>query len=148
MSEGSRYHRITFFPWKSKGEAINFRLRSFNLTLDDLKKNSDGHIYHRWVGKKYEREGFKTPSGKVEIYSTELAKCGHDPLPTYCEPAESPLSTPHIAAQYPLVLTIGARTVGYLHSRFRNIPSLWDRSPEHFVEINPQTAGKLEIADG
>jgi formate dehydrogenase (coenzyme F420) alpha subunit len=137
-----------FFPWKSEEEAINFRLGSLNLTLDDLKKNSDGHIYHRWVGKKYEQDGFKTPSGKVEIYSPELARCGYDPLPSYCEPAESPLSTPHLAARYPLVLTTGARTLGYLHSRFRNIPSLWDRAPEPLLEINPKTAAEFHINDG
>ena len=136
------------FPWETEEEAIDFRLRSLGLTFAGLKTMPEGHVYHRWTGRKYEQEGFRTPSGKVEIYSAELARHGYDPLPTYTEPAESPVSTPEIAALYPLVLTTGARTIGYLHSRFRNVPSLRGRSPEPYVEINPRTARELNVEDG
>ena len=118
------------FPWKTDEEAMNFRLRPMELTVDDLRSRPDGHVYHRWSPKKYESKGFGTPSGKVEIYSKELERCGYAPLPVYEEPAESPLSTPHLATRYPLVLTTGARTLGYLHSRFRNVPSLVKHSPQ------------------
>jgi anaerobic selenocysteine-containing dehydrogenase len=112
------------FPWEAEEDAINFRLRSMDLTLDDLREMPGGYVYHQWRSKKYEQKGFKTPSGKVEIYSSELDRHGYAPLPVYQEPAESPVSAPRIAARYPLVLTTGARTLGYLHSRFRNVPSL------------------------
>ena len=118
------------FPWKTEEDAIDFRLHSLGLTFDALKKMPGGHVYDRWTEKKYEQEGFRTASGKVEIYSPQLERYGYDPLPTYHEPAESPVSTPDIAAAYPLVLTTGARKLGYLHSRFRNVPSLKSRSPE------------------
>ncbi len=137
-----------FFPWETEEEAINYRLRSMNLTLDDLREMPDGYVYHRWEAKKYEREGFRTPSGKVEIYSSQLERHGYSPLPVYLEPAESPLSAPEIAGHYPLVLTTGARTLGYLHSRFRNVPSLLKRAPEPYVEVNPLTAGELHVKDG
>jgi len=136
------------FPWETEEEAIDFRLRSLDITFADLRNAPEGHVYHRWAAKKYEQEGFGTPSGKVEIYSTELERHGYDPLPAYTEPAESPVSTPEIAALYPLVLTTGARTIGYLHSRFRNVPSLRDRSPEPYVEINPLTARGLDVENG
>ncbi len=136
-----------FFPWETEEEAIDFRLKPFNLTLAELKKMPEGYVYQRWTEKKYEQSGFRTPSGKVEIYSAELERHGYDPLPSYCEPAESPLATQAVASQYPLVLTTGARTVGYLHSRFRNVPSLLKRRPEPHVEINPLTAGELGVAD-
>jgi len=136
------------FPWKTEEEAIDFRLRSLGVTFADLKNMPGGHVYHRWTARKYEQEGFRTPSGKVEIYSAELNRHGRDPLPTYTEPAESPVSTPEIAALYPLVLTTGARTIGYLHSRFRNVPSLRDRSPEPYVEVNPRTARALNVENG
>lgn len=137
-----------WFPWKTDEEAMDFRLRPMELTLDDLRSMPDGYAYHRWTPMKYRSGGFGTPSEKVEIYSAELERCGHAPLPVYEEPAESPLSTPQIAAQYPLVLTTGARTVGYLHSRFRNVPSLAKHSPEPFVEINPVTASTYGVEDG
>lgn len=38
----------------------------------------------------YKKEGFKTPSGKIEIYSKRLKEAGFNPLPVY-EPLESHL---------------------------------------------------------
>lgn len=137
-----------WFPWKTDEEAMNFRLRPMELTVDDLRNRPDGYVYHRWRPRKYQSGGFRTPSGKVEICCAELEGCGHAPLPVYQEPAESPLSTPHVAAQYPLVLTTGARTLGYLHSRFRNVPSLSKHSPEPFVEINALSAFEYDVKDG
>ena len=73
---------------------------------------------------------------------------GYDPLPTYHEPVESPVSRPDLAEKYPLILNAGARTVAYVHSRFRNVPSLRKLVPEPLVSIHPETAGKLGISDG
>lgn len=136
------------FPWQTDEEALNFRLRPMELTLEDLKNTPDGYVYHRWRQKKYEDTGFKTLSGKVELYSKELEGFGYAPLPVYQEPIESPVSNPEVAARYPLVLTTGARTIGYLHSRFRNVPSLANRSPEPYVEVNPLTAREHKAKDG
>jgi len=37
----------------------------------------------RPVYRSYEQNGFKTPSGKIEVYSERIAKAGYSPLPTY-----------------------------------------------------------------
>ncbi len=137
-----------YFPWKSEEDAINFRLEPLGLTVEGLKREPFGYTYNKWAGKKYEREGFNTPSGKVEIYSEELEKHGYDPLPVYKEPAESPKSVPEIAGDYPLILTTGARAIGYVHSRFRSLPSLRRLSPEPLVEVHKDKAGELKIKDG
>ena len=137
-----------FLPWDTEEEAINFRLQSLKLTFEGLRQMPAGYAYHNWTEKKHEQECFKTASGKVEIYSDELKNYGYDPLPTYVEPAESPISTPDIACLYPLVLTTGARKLGYLHSRFRNVPSLLRRTPEPYIEINPITARDFQVEDG
>lgn len=42
----------------------------------------------------------------------------------------------------------GPRTIAFLHSEHRNIPSLRKLVPEPLLEINPRTASKLGIADG
>ncbi len=135
------------FPWKTEEEAITFRLQALKLTYDDLRSMPEGYIYHCWTAKKYEKEGFNTDSGKVEIYSSLLEYHGYDPVPTYAEPVESPLSTPDVAAMFPLVLTTGARRLEYLHSRFRNVDSLRTRAPEPYVEIHPATAESLGVKD-
>ncbi len=137
-----------FFPWSTEEEAITFRLQALELTYDDLRDMPEGYNYYRWTAKKYEKEGFNTDSGKVEIYSGLLERHGYDPVPSYAEPAESPLSTPHVASLFPLVLTTGARRLEYLHSRFRNVDSLRTRVPEPYVEIHPSTADGLGLKDG
>lgn len=98
--------------------------------------------------KKYEKEGFKTPSGKVEVYSNKLEQLGYYPLPTYKEPPESPISTPEIAKKYPLILITGGRTTVFFHSELRQIKSLRKVHPDPLVEIHPKTAEERGIKDG
>ncbi|NWF95200.1 MAG: molybdopterin-dependent oxidoreductase [Candidatus Thorarchaeota archaeon] len=63
---------------------------------------------------------FSTPSGKVELYSEQLARMGYDPLPFYEEPAESPVSTPDTYAEYPLIM-ISGRLRERLHSQYTTL---------------------------
>ena len=92
--------------------------------------------------------GFLTPSKKVDLYSKRLEKLGCDPLPVYREPAESPISQPELAREYPLVLMTGVKLEMYTHSMMRNIPGLYEQFPENLLEINPETAAGLGIRDG
>lgn len=136
------------FPWCTEEEAITSRLQTLKLTYNDLRDIPEGYNYHRWTAKRYEKENFNTDSGKVEIYSGLLERHGYNPVPSYAEPAESPLSTPDVASLFPLVLTTGARRLEYLHSRFRNVESLRTRAPGPYIEINPFTADGLGVKDG
>ncbi len=98
--------------------------------------------------KRYEKHGFATPSGKVEIRSSILEENGFDGLPVFKEPLESPVSRPDIAKDYPLVLTSGARLPMYTHSRQRDIPRLRKLMPDPLVEIHPHDAAARSIGDG
>ena len=93
-------------------------------------------------------QGFMTPSKKVEIYSERLQKFGYDPLPVYREPAESPVSQPELAKEYPFILIAGTKLEAYTHSMMRNIPELRKHAPENLVELHPEAAAKFEINDG
>jgi anaerobic selenocysteine-containing dehydrogenase len=166
-----------YFPWKTREQAINEELQPLGITCEDLKKHPEGLIitvppflYTKQRGflggiirgimklvafrdypemyKKYEMQGFMTPSKKVEIYSETLEKYGHDPLPVYHEPAESPVSQPELAMKYPFILIAGSKLEPYTHSMMRNIPELSKYAPENLLEINPETASKLKINDG
>ena len=137
-----------YFPWSCERDAINFRLKPLGLNYEDLKALPFGYVYEQWTPKKYERTGFKTPSGKVEIYSKELAKYGYNPLPVFCDPLESWGAASSSETSYPLILTTGARTISYLHSRFRNITSTRRLTPEPLLEVHPKTAAELKIAEG
>lgn len=135
------------WPWKSLEELYEYRLRPAGYTWDSFVKgvNYDTPPYKY---KKYEERGFATPTGKVEIYSTILEKLGFDPLPDYEEPAESPIRTPEIAKDYPLILITGRRFRPMFHSMYRNVEVFRRKHPDPLVEINPETAIKLGINDG
>ncbi len=98
--------------------------------------------------RKYEANGFATPTGKIELYSTRLEELGYDPLPYYEEPPESPLSTPELAKTFPYVLTTGARVPVFYHSEYRQLPKLRRGGREPRVEIHPETAKKHAIQRG
>jgi anaerobic selenocysteine-containing dehydrogenase len=96
----------------------------------------------------YLKNGFNTPSGKVEFTSTLLKKAGFDALPIYREPHWSPRSTPEVAEQFPLVLTSGARTRNFTHSQGRLLTTLTSREPDPRVQINPVDSAARGIEDG
>ena len=131
-----------YFPWQDTDELFAYLLKPSGITLEQLEQNPGGIFYgdydHR---RKYEEEGFNTPSGKVEIFSPTLAAYGYDPLPTF-----TPLEKP--SEQYPFTLISGTRTIAFSHSQYRNIARLRKLVPQPLVEINPEPAKELGIADG
>ena len=96
----------------------------------------------------YEVRGFPTVSGRIEFDSRELRDAGHDGLPVWREPAESPVSTPERAAEYPLVLTSGGRSKYYTHSQQQRFPSTRAADPVPRATIHPETAAEYGIAHG
>jgi anaerobic selenocysteine-containing dehydrogenase len=131
---------------ESLEDLYNKQLSKLGITFEELKERGWATLPFEY--RKYEKRGFRTPSGKVELYSSFLEKLGYDPLPFYQEPPESPVSTPELASEYPLILTTGGRSQYYFNSEYRQIPSLRRRDPDPRVEINPRTARKANIQDG
>jgi anaerobic selenocysteine-containing dehydrogenase len=125
---------------------LDFCLEPYGMTFETFKKV--GVISVPYTFKKYEPKGFNTPSGKIQLYDQRLEDFGFDPLPNYREPTESPVSTPQLLKEYPLILTTGARAAVFRHSELRNIPALRELVPEPLLSINPKTAGDLGIHDG
>jgi anaerobic selenocysteine-containing dehydrogenase len=121
-------------------------LAPLNLTLDDLRAQPGGvsiagepHYF------RYRRFGFKTQTGKIEIFSEVFRDAGQDPLPRFVEPAVSPYSVG--GNEFPLVLT-SAKVVHYCHGQHRHVPSLRSRSPDPEVSLHPDTAGERGIREG
>ncbi len=137
-----------YFPWKDPEEFLDYSFEPSGLSVKMLtEEKPEGLIYEMKYGGMREG-GLLTPSRKIEIYSETMDKLGYAPLPTYSEPVESPISTPEIAREYPLILTTGSRMLPFLHSRMRNIPRLRKRVPEPFAEIHPETAGEYGVKEG
>ncbi|MFC2045798.1 molybdopterin-dependent oxidoreductase [Chloroflexota bacterium] len=134
-----------FIPWNDVNEFNEWRIQGTGLTFKQFQEK--GYITVQPKYKKYEEVKFRTPTGKVELYSTIFEKHGYDPLPSFREPPESPLSTPELMENYPLILITGGRYIGYFHSEGRQIPTLRKRVTDPEIEIHPETAGKLNIKD-
>jgi thiosulfate reductase/polysulfide reductase chain A len=129
-------------------EVLNSQLArgGLNMTFAQLKEKGSVTVPFKY--RKYEDGGFKTPSGKIELYSTRFEEMGYAPLPYYEEPPESPISRPEIAEDYPLVLTTGARIPYYFNSEHRQIEKLRKAYRHPTAEIHPQTAARYGIAKG
>jgi len=98
--------------------------------------------------KKYNKKGFATFSGKVELVPSILRKLGCELPSPFKEPPRSPFSTPVLAESYPLILITGGRTRIYFHSTLREEPKLRQRHPDPLVQIHPETAKRFDIAPG
>jgi anaerobic selenocysteine-containing dehydrogenase len=146
---GKRMGHDKWFPWETADELFQEITEPITIDYDELKEISRGIFYGPKQNlRRYRKEGFNTPSKKIEIFSETLATYGYDPLPGYREPVESPLSQPELARDYPLTLTNGGRTIYFTHAQHRNLPSLRAKCPEPSVEINPADALRCGIKDG
>ncbi|MBW1803855.1 MAG: molybdopterin-dependent oxidoreductase, partial [Deltaproteobacteria bacterium] len=145
FNELSKTMSLENYFFKDDHELLDYILRPAGITFDELKLV--GFISGRKAYRSHEKDGFKTHSGKVDIYSSQLEEWGFDPLPVYYEPAESPISDPELAEEYPFVLT--NRKLAYFHhAAGREIGQLRNRSPEPVVHVHTDTARDLGIAEG
>lgn len=132
--------------WADFEQGLDYILEPMGITWQEFKKMK--YVRGELGYEKYKSRGFSTPTGKFELYSTLLEKWGYDPLPTYREPVEGPVSTPDLHREYPYILVTGARSPGYFHTENRQLPWLRELQPDPFLEIHPDTAAKLGIHDG
>ena len=131
------------WPWKDVREMFDVMLEPHGIGFEKLRDKI--YLYDHFEYRKYEKgllrpdekPGFNTPTGRVELYSTIMEECDLDPLPYFEEPPESPVSTPEIAKESPLVWTTGAKTRAFFHSEHRQIPSLRSMNPDPLTEIHP-----------
>jgi thiosulfate reductase/polysulfide reductase chain A len=135
------------WPWETLEDVIAYRLKPLGITYEEFVQT--GYILGTRKYKKYEEQGFATASGKLELASTVLEKLGGDPLPYYEEPPESPVSTPDIAKDYPLILNTGGRFMPMFQSEHRQFGiGMREKHPDPLVTIHPETAKKFGIKDG
>lgn len=150
-----------YFPWKSQKEVVEYRVGRMGISLKEAAKMgfivSDTPGYRADEDRAYaiinpktgKPRGFPTPSRRAEIWSTIVEELGYDPLPDYEEPFESPVSTPELAKEYPLILTTGGRFRPQFHSEYRQ----WglgfrEQHPWPICDIHYETARKLGIING
>ncbi len=134
------------WPWKTEEEYYDWQLKPIGYTFKDF------HEKVQWVVpeptyKKYEKRGFGTPSGKVELYSPFLEELGYTAFPDYEEPPYSPYNTPEIWKDYPYVQGV-MRLRYFYESCYRNLPSLRKKQPDPLIYMYPETATANGVRDG
>jgi anaerobic selenocysteine-containing dehydrogenase len=146
---GKRMGYSSYFPWQDTDELFQTLLEPSDITLKLLRENPGGILYESLdKTRKYLKEGFATPSGKFEIFSSTMEKYGYEPLPNFAEPAGGPISPSDLSGEYPFILVTGTRVNAFTHSRFRDIAKLRKLAPEPLVEINTDSAKRMGIANG
>lgn len=138
---GLRLGLERYFKWESAEEYLATRLRSIGSSLDQMRQEKgiiiqDGKPYlEDFEGK----SPFKTASGKIELYSPELAEAGLDPLPLY-EPTDEP------PPGY-FRLLYGRHPV-HTFAKTQNTPLLHELYPENELWINENVAAAQGLRNG
>lgn len=131
--------------WEDVQSFNDANLEPLGITFDELRQKGVPQVIRRY--RKYEENGFNTPSGKVEIYSSLFEQWGYEPMPVYHESPETPYSAPELAKEYPLIFTSQHEDLFY-HSQDRHLETLRKKKPGPVTIIHPETAGKLGIQEG
>ena len=135
------------FPWETVEEAFDWELEPVGISLDYLREHPEGYQKHYKPEELYWTHGrtkFKTPSGKVELYSSRLGSFGADPIP----PIERLPDVLQVTPAYPLLCGTGLKLGIHTHTQFRTLPWIRDLEPDPFVEIHPRTATAACVGDG
>jgi thiosulfate reductase/polysulfide reductase chain A len=128
-----------YFDFNDYADVLDWQLKQVGSSLEEMKK----------IGvKKFEREfddlyfadgeipEFDTPSGKIELYSEDLASYGFPPMPVY-----KPMPEPE-AGFYRLIY---GRAPMHTFSRTTNNPRLTDLMAENKIWVNPKVAKEWDL---
>jgi anaerobic selenocysteine-containing dehydrogenase len=143
------------FPWETEEALYDYRLEPLGLSFAEAAgkryviASTEPWTFDAINPRTGKVTGFATRSGRFELYSNLLEELGYDPLPHYEEPPESPVSTPEIAKEYPLILINGGRFLPQFQSEHRQYGmGLREQHPDPLLQIHPDTAAKLGLRDG
>lgn len=131
-----------FFPWKTPEEHLAKVIEPMGISMDELLER--GAV--SFPGRPYLEDRtpddeplFDTPSGKIELWSQELADLGADPLPRYTSPGDVP--------QGWFRLLYGRAPV-HSFARSQNNALLNGLYPENDAWLHTRPAAALGLRDG
>lgn len=130
-----------YFAFETFEEYLSTRLGGTGISLADLKVHGIKTFPRRTPLYLAEADEFHfhTPSGKVELYSKQLAEKGFPPLPVHVPPPEPP------AGRFRMLY---GRSPLHTFGRTQNNPILYDLDPENALWMSPDAARALGLAEG
>lgn len=123
----------------------DYWLSQMDLSLDILKHAAEPIqlAEESYYPGDYTAAGYKTPSGRYELKSQIMAEMGQPALPEYREPRDE-----RERRALPFVLSVGNRQTFGFHSRTHRISWIRALQAAPAVEIHPDDAKLLNIAQG
>ncbi len=128
------------FPWATVEELYTHRLQAAGMTWDEFSSTYEIYL-PRPAFRKFEKTGFATPSGKVELRSSVLEGLGFDPLPYW---REDPPADP----DFPILLFMGVREDEFFQTGQRFVPELRGRKMEPEMFIHAEEAARWNVVQG
>ena len=130
-----------YWPWKDYTEVLDWELKQAGSSLEEMKQLGVKHfprttpMYHSATNP----PRFWTPSGRIELYSQQLADAGFDPMPLYSPPAEPPKN--YYRLNY-------GRIPAHTFGKTTNNPLLFQLAPENSLWVNPIVAKQWKLESG
>lgn len=135
---GLRMGLDAFYPWKTWEDYLDTRLQKAGYSLGQLRRELYIATGQRTQSLAPDHR-FPTPSGKIEIYSTQLTEKGFDPIPRY---------TRHARPEPGWFRLLNGRSPLHTFSRTINNPALGSIHRENDLWLNPAVARALGLRHG
>jgi thiosulfate reductase/polysulfide reductase chain A len=136
---GERLGLGAYFNYDDFEEVIEWQLQKLGTSLEEMNKIGVKQ-FERKSGPLFLTEGqeyeFATPSGKIELYSQDLAENGFDAMPKY---------TVHPEPEQGFYRLNYGRSPMHTFSRTINNPYLSDLKDENTLWVNPKVARILSL---
>lgn len=131
--------------WDNVEDVLDEWTKPSGVTYEEFAKRRILYPEARYLAGN-EDDYFQTPSGKAELFSTQMDQLGVGGVPTYDDvlKAREMSST---SPEFPLLMT-NKKERAFMLSQAKPIERLRKKNPEPFVEIHPDTAGDQGIQEG
>jgi len=123
------------FPYNDFEEVIEYQLNKLGSSIKDI--NEKGGVLLKPYQKPAMR--FRTPSGKVELFSEQMENAGYDPMPVFVEKEEVPNG---------FFRLLYGRTPQHTFTKTVNNSTLLEVYPENDVWVNTEIARLYDLEDG
>jgi anaerobic selenocysteine-containing dehydrogenase len=117
-----------------------------HVDVDELRAVGWERVPYPDDGRPFGDGTFPTPTGRVQLISTELSAMGQPALPTFVPPNEGPGS--ELATRYPLQLMTPKQHTRFLNGSYSHLPGHGGRESGPFVELCAADAAARQITDG
>jgi anaerobic selenocysteine-containing dehydrogenase len=127
--------------WDKWEDSMDEILEPAGITFEQLKKKRFLEATKDF--RKPEDGVFRTPSGKVELYSQALKQQGYPPIPTFKELTQFCFEP---SEEYPLLMFNG-KEAAYMNNGYKHVKLARALKPYPTVDMHPETAKKLGLKE-